>query len=183
MRVTLAVLLAAACVRGAAAADVPVSVDVQISGEVVVVRVECLVRATPRGVWNVLTDYEHATRFISNLERSTVLSRSDERIVVSQRGRMGFGPFAVAVEAVNEILLTPHERTQSRSLSGSMKRYSATTRLISEGEGTRILYRAESVPDVWIPPLIGPALIRSDTRGRFTEFVEEILRRKTQAPP
>lgn len=128
-----------------------------------------------------MTDYGHATQFISNLERSTVLSRTNEIVLVSQKGTMGWGPFSVTLESVTEIRLTPFEKMQSRMISGNMKKYNGVTRLIPEGTGTRILYHVVSVPAVWIPPLIGRVLVEHETRERFQQLLDEILRRKALA--
>ena len=43
--------------------------------------------------------------------------------------------------------------------------------------GTEIVHHAESEPPFWVPPVIGPAVIESDTRARFLELRREILRR------
>jgi hypothetical protein len=57
----------------------------------------------------------------------------------------------------------------------------ATTELIASFEGTEVVHHAESEPPFWLPPLIGPAIIESETRTRFEELRAEILRRKAVA--
>lgn len=164
-----------------AEADKTVEVDVRMRGEEVIVDVNCHVRATPQEAWAVMTDYDRATEFISKLEKSVILSRSADTLVVSQKGRMGYGPFSVPIETVTEIRLTPHERMQSRLISGNMKKNDATTRLIPDATGTRIVYHLESIPETWVPPLIGRAIVEFETRARFGQLLDEILRRKTLA--
>jgi hypothetical protein len=129
----------------------------------------------------VMTDYDHATDFISKLEKSVVLSRTNETLLVSQKGTMGFGPFSVPIETVTEVLLTPYEKIQGRMLSGNLKKNQSTTRLITDSSGTRVVYHLESIPEVWIPPLIGRAIVEFETRARFRQLVEEILRRKASS--
>ncbi len=154
-----------------------------MQGEEVIVEVNFLVPATREETWAVLTDYDNATRFITNLEKSVVLSRSGDTMVVSQKGDVSLGPFSVSVDTVTEIRLKPPEAMHSRMLSGSMKSHAATTRLIAEAGGTRIVHQAQSNPDMWIPPLIGPAMIRHEARLRFRQLHDEILRRKDAARP
>lgn len=149
-----------------------------MQGEAVFVDVSFHVRATPQEAWAVMTDYDHATDFISKLEKSVILSRSDAMLLVSQKGTMGWGPFSVPLETVTEVRLTPYEKLQGRMLSGNMKKNESTTRLIADAGGTRVVYHLESIPDVWMPPLIGRALVELETRARFRELVGEILRRK-----
>jgi carbon monoxide dehydrogenase subunit G len=155
-----------------------IDVAVRIRGDEVFVDVSFHVRATPQEAWAVMTDYDHATDFISKLEKSLILSRTDEMLVVSQKGTMGWGPFSVPIETVTEVRLTPYEKMQGRMVSGNMKKNESTTRLIADASGTRVAYHLQSIPDVWMPPLIGRALVEFETRARFRQLVEEILRRK-----
>jgi carbon monoxide dehydrogenase subunit G len=182
----LAALALGATLLGAPAAaseDPDIDVNVLVQGPEVTVDVNFLVPATQQEVWAVLTDYDNASRFITNLEKSAILSRSTDMMVVSQKGTVSLGPFVVTVDSVSEIRLKPPETMQSRMLSGSMKSHAATTRLSAEAGGTRIVHRARSNPDVWIPPVIGSAMIRHEAQLRFRQLYDEILRRKTGAGP
>jgi hypothetical protein len=156
----------------------PIDVDVRIQGEEAIVDVNFHVRLTPQEAWAVMTDYDNATHFISKLEKSVILSRTDDLILVSQKGTMGYGPFSLTLETVSEIRLTPFEKMQARLIRGNMKKNDATTRLIADATGTRIVYHMESIPDVWMPPIIGRALVEFETRARFRQLIEEMLRRK-----
>ena len=155
-----------------------IDVGVRIQGGEVIVDVNFHVRVTPQEAWAVMTDYDHATAFISKLEKSVILSRTQELLLVSQKGSMGYGPFSLNLETVTEIRLTPFEKMQSRLVSGNMKKNDATTRLVADATGTRIVHHIESIPDVWIPPVIGRALVEFETRARFRQLADEMLRRK-----
>jgi hypothetical protein len=159
-------------------ADPAISVGVRMQDREVLVDVDFHVRATPQEVWAVLTDYDHATEFISKLEKSVILSRTKDTLLVSQKGTMGWGPFSVPLETVTKIHLTPYEKMQSHLVSGNLRKGEATTRLIADADGTRVVYHLEAIPDVWMPPLIGRAMVEFETRARFRQVVAEILRRK-----
>ena len=45
-----------------------------------------------------------------------------------------------------------------------------------ESEGTRILIRSEVEPDFWIPPLIGPWVIKKKLRSEALETVRNLER-------
>ena len=158
-----------------------IDVDVRMQGEEVFVDVSFHVPVTPQQAWAVMTDYDHATQFISKLEKSEILSRTPDTLLVSQKGTMGWGPFSVPLETVTEVHLTPYEMMQGRLVRGNMKKNESTTRLLADSTGTRVVYHLESIPEVWIPPLIGRALVEMETRARFRQLVEEILRRKALA--
>ena len=158
--------------------DKAIDVAVRIQGEEAIVDVNFHVRVTPQEAWAVMTDYDHATRFISKLDKSVILSRTGETLLLSQKGSMGFGPFSLTLETVSEIRLTPFQTMQARLISGNMKKNNATTRLIPDAGGTRIEYHMESIPDDWMPPIIGRALVEFEVRARFRQLVDEMLRRK-----
>lgn len=176
-----ATLLCLVAVDAHADQDNAIEVDVRIQGGEVIVDVNFHVRVTPQEAWTVMTDYDHATEFISKLEKSVILSSTGELLVVSQKGTMGWGPFSVPIETVTEIRLTPYEKMQARMVSGNMKKNESTTRLIADASGTRVVYHLESIPDVWLPPIIGRAVVEFETRARFGQLVDEILRRKVLA--
>jgi len=161
--------------------DRAIAVEVRIQRKEVFVDVSFHVPVTPQQAWAVMTDYDHATRFISKLEKSEILSRTSDTLLVTQKGTMGWGPFSVPLETVTEVHLTPYETLRGRLVSGNMKKNESTTRLIADESGTRVVYHLESIPDVWIPPLIGRAMVEMETRARFRQLVEEILRRKALA--
>lgn len=158
--------------------DPAIDVNVRMQGEEVFVDVSFHVPVTPQQAWAVMTDYDHATRFISKLEKSVILSRTPETLLVAQKGTMGWGPFSVPIETVTEVHLTPYEQLRGRLVSGNLKKNESTTRLVADATGTRVVYHLESIPEVWVPPLIGRALVEMETRARFRQLVEEILRRK-----
>lgn len=175
---TLAALLLPLAIHANDASDRKIDVEVEVRGDEVIVDVRCFVAATPQQAWSVMTDFDGAANFISNLERSAVLSRTKDMFLVSQKGTMGYGPFSATFETVSEIRLKPFEHMQAHMISGNMKKYEATTRLTPDGTGTAIVHRAESIPDIWIPPIIGRLVILHETRERFEQLLDEILRRK-----
>ena len=177
MALTMAMFVACAA-RADAPQDQSIDVRVRIDGDVVVVDVDCFVRATREESWAVMTDFDNATKFITKLHESAVVSRTLDVLIVSQKGTMGFGPFSVPLDLVAEIRLTPVEKIQAHMIGGNMKKYEAVTTLFRDPEGTRVAYHVESIPDVWIPPLIGRAMVEYETRARFRQLLDEILRRK-----
>lgn len=157
------------------------AVSVEIVGDLVKITSAFHVDASPQQVWEVLVDYDHATGFISDLEVSRIAKREGNAIYVYQKGSTRFGPFSIAVESERRIELTPFDKMESRTLSGSMKSQFGTTRLVPEGRGTRITNYTETVPNVWLPPIFGPLLVEQEARQKFRELREEILKRSRSA--
>ena len=53
-----------------------------------------------------------------------------------------------------------------------------TTRIVDEGGTTLIVQSGQAIPNMWVPPWIGPAIIAAGTRKQWQEIRAEILRRK-----
>ena len=169
-------LFALSSARAAPAAD-DIAVEVHKNGPEVVVRVDCPVRAPRAVVWEVLTDYDHMASFVTNLTVSELRARSGDTLQVFQRGSAARGPFSFTFENLREIHLTPQQEIRSRLISGTLKSSEFTTRVVDDGDAVRILNSGRFVPDVWVPPVIGPAVIEAETRKQFEEIRTEIRRR------
>ncbi len=159
-----------------------VEVQVQIDGEVVRVDLNMLVPATQSQVWSVLTDYEHMAGFVSNLKQSKVLNVSGNTLKIFQSGQASYGALNFSFESTREVQLTPYEKIHSRLLSGNMRRFEGRTELYQEGSQTRVVYHSESIPGVWIPPVIGKIFIEHESREQFQELRDEIIRRLPTPP-
>lgn len=161
--------------------DEDIEVKVQVVGENVIVDLSLAIPATRQEVWAVLTDFDHMAGFISNLKESRVLSTSADTVKVFQRGSAKYGPISFPFESTREIRLDPFDKIQSHMISGNMHKMEGTTQLVDEGARTRIIYHTDSIPGVWIPPLIGKTFIEHETREQFREMRNEIIKRKQTA--
>lgn len=179
----LAVLLLLACGWASLLgyADEPVASQVRIEGERVWVQVSFTVPATRAQVWAVLTDFEHMAGFISNVAVSKVTERHGGVMQVYQKGSAHRAGMAFPFEVVREIRLSPMHRIESHLVSGSMKQQDGVTEISEEGDETRVDYHAESVPGVWIPPVVGKTFIEAEIREQFEELAAEVLRRRGAA--
>jgi Polyketide cyclase / dehydrase and lipid transport len=170
--------LAALAVSGwAATADEDIVVHAKKEGAEVVVEVDCPVRAPVLTVWDVLTDYDNMSSFISNLQYSAIQGRVDNVLKVRQSGKATRGPLSITFENVREVELRPYTEVRSRLISGDLKASAFTTRLVDVDGLVHIMNSGRYTPKMWVPPLIGPAMIEAETRKQFGEIRTEILRR------
>jgi hypothetical protein len=161
----------------AATADEDIVVHAKKEGAEVVVEVDCPVRAPLLTVWDVLTDYDNMSRFISNLQYSGIQGRVDNVLKVRQSGKASRGPLTIAFDNVREVELRPFTEVRSRLISGDLKASAFTTRLVEADGLVHIVNSGRYTPKMWVPPVIGPALIEAETRKQFGEIRTEILRR------
>lgn len=158
-------------------------VQVRKEGPAVAVDVVCPVDAPWSIVWEVLTDYDHMTHFLSNLEHSSVEDTAGNVLRVHQKGKASRGPLTLTFDIVREIELVPHSEIRSRLISGDLKASDFVTRIVVTAEGVNIVNSGRYLPKMWVPPLIGPALIEAETQKQFGEIRTEILRRSAIVRP
>jgi uncharacterized protein YndB with AHSA1/START domain len=143
----------------------------------ITVEVDCPVDAPRAVVWDVLTDYDGMAKFISNLEVSAVRMRMGDRMQVHQKGRASRGPLTFPFESVREIELVPQSEIRSKMISGDTMPATFTTRIEAAGDKLHIVHTGTYTPSMWVPPVIGPALIEMETRKQYGEIRDEIARR------
>lgn len=161
------------------ARDRDIMVKAVKTGKVLVIDVEMPVNATVDDAWDVMTDWGNMEKFIPNMTSSDIVSHTGNEFRVKQVGKVPLGPFSVDYEAVRDIEVFPQESLRFRGVSGSFERLDGTVKFSADGEVTRIVYRAESVPTVWMPPFFGTAMVEHATRVQFGEMRVETLRRAT----
>jgi Polyketide cyclase / dehydrase and lipid transport len=157
----------------------PIDVSVRTLGPKVVVDVTAHVVATREVVWAVVTDYDHMAEFMTTLKSSTVVSRQGNLLEVAQTGEAKRGFLHFSFSTVRAVELTPAREIRSYLIKGDFKSYEFTTRLDDGAPGgIAIVHHGEYVPTTWVPPVIGPAMIESETRKQYTQLIVEILRRQ-----
>ena len=157
--------------------DQDIVVRVQKAGAEILVDIDCPVRAPVSIVWDVLTDYDNMASFVSNLTFSGVERRIDNVLTVRQKGKVTRGPLSFAFDNVREVELVPGAEIRSRLVSGDLKASFFTTRIAELDGLVHISNSGRYTPNVWVPPLVGPALIEGETRKQYAEIRAEILRR------
>ena len=180
-------LIAALLAAGTATAqplpdDQDIDVKIVRDGPQMIVDVALRVRASPQDAWGVLTDYNDMARFVSTLKASSIDRRSGNELQVTQHGAVQFGLISIPFTTVRRITLVPYREVRTDVVDGSMKSSQFVTTLVPAGDETQILQHGIVVPDIWIPPGVGPAIIAARTRKQWQEFRAEIMRRATGTP-
>lgn len=160
--------------------DPNLNVKVKKSNGKIIVDVSMLTPASQQQVWDVLTDFDHMTNFLSNLKSSKILRHDGNKIQVEQTGKATQGIFSFSFDTVREITLAPLKEINSHVLSGSIKQADASTHLIVEGNATRIVYHSESVAASMVPAVISVKFVDQQVRKQYTEIRDEILHRKNE---
>lgn len=158
--------------------DKNIHVKVRNDGEQVKVDATFVVPVSPQQAWLVFTDFDNIPDFVSGVVASKVNDRYGNRLRVSQKGVTRYGFIGFSFETVREVNLLPFQRIHERMLSGSMRKMEETTQFLPEGNYTRVIYHADIVPGMWIPPVVGNVFIKHEAHEQFQQIMNEIIRRK-----
>jgi len=179
------VLAGAALLAGATAVcGQPVRVQVEKRGDLVVVDVQASARVEPRVAFAVLTDYDNMARYVSALKSSEARRTGPHSLEVEQTAQAKVAFMDFKVWSVRAVDLSPPHEVRSRLLKGDFKRYEFVTRVTAQpGGGSLITHHGEYVPNAWLPPMIGPSVIRQQTEQQYDEMIAEMERRANGGVP
>ena len=175
MRIAVLVLLAA--VASPIAAAEAVTVEVTHEDGVYHVTIDALLDAPPDAVFAVLTDYPRWAEVNDLIKESVVLEGDDpaQQLVrtVAEGCVLGFCKRFAQVQWMRasddwriRADVVPH---MSDLRSGW-----ADTKLSRSGSATLFQYEMSLEPDFWIPPLIGPMMIKRKLRKQAIETAEAV---------
>lgn len=135
-----------------------------------------LASATPQACWQVLTGYERLPAFVPGLLSSKMLSRTGQEAILEQEGIAGFLLFRQTIHLVVRVIEQPFSTLDISLISGDMQHYASHWALApaAHGSATRISYSGSMVPDFFVPPLVGSAIIQADVRRMMTAVIAEI---------
>jgi carbon monoxide dehydrogenase subunit G len=174
-------ILIAACIGAAPAAAQDVRVEASRDGEFVNVAAFAEFPADLRVAWEVLSDYNRLAQFIPDISSSRVVSRDGGRVMVEQKGTIGFFFYRQPVEVRLAVLEEPMRRITARAVSGNIRDLETRYELQPGGAGLKLVYSGRFIPEFTVPPLIGLPIMRHIIERRFRAMVNEILRRDALA--
>lgn len=124
---------------------------------------EAFLDAPVPAVYRVLLDYENFTQLSSVYEQSRHLPPGPDgkpRVYTLAEGCILF--VCRQVEKVETLHVEPNRRIVATVVPGLSNLEAGVTEwmLAPDGRGTRLRYRMELTPAFWVPPLIGPPVIR-----------------------
>lgn len=171
--------LAACAIATAAAAQSPVrSIDVAYDGETYVVKAEMFAPVNQAIAWEVLTDFTNMAGWVPNLRESSIVKPGDKQLTIEQRGTAKFGVLSIPYTSVREIVLNPQTTIQSTQIKGSMRRQQSLMTLSTNGDGTRLQYQLEVVPNVFAAAVLSQDFLKHEIDEQFTAIVAEMIKRK-----
>lgn len=172
----LALLATGASFAGGPAPSV--SVGVEHKDDAYIVVASLVAPVVPADAWAVLADFDRMASFMPNLASSRVLQRTGRQLLVAQRGEMVLGVFRLPFESLRIVELSPPQSIRSTQLRGNFRRIDSATTFAAVPVGTRVDYRVEIVPSLWLPETIAEPMLRAEVERQFSAILREIVRRK-----
>jgi carbon monoxide dehydrogenase subunit G len=177
----IACAAAAALLPPRPAAAQEVSVETVREGEFIKVSATAQMQVDRRIAWDVLSDYDHLAEFIPDMLSSRVVLRNADGILVEQKGEIGFLFFRQPLEVTLAVFEQPPRRIVARGVAGNVREMEARYELQSSQDGVKLSYFGRFIPEFFLPPIVGMAIVRSSMERKFRAMVDEILRRDALA--
>ena len=135
-------------------------------------------------VWQVITDYQNASKFISNLKSSSEIPLGPNLVQIEQIGRVGWAAMHLEIKTIYKVNLFPlDKKIVSVAIGGDLKTISMTTQLkTNPNGGTLLAYSMVTDPGPWAPLSIAEGIITRQARQSFADLTVEILKRKNAKP-
>lgn len=155
------------------------SIDVERDGETYRLRAETILDASPEAIANVLLDYEQFGRISSVYKEYGYLEPAPDGtpiIFTRMEGCLLFVCKSMTRVERLEIAEPGHIRTVTLPEQSDF-RHAVSEWFIEENEsGTEMIYTLELEPDFWIPPVIGPPILKRTLRRGGGDVVDRIER-------
>lgn len=164
-----------ACIGPAGAATL-VHTDVTHAHARYTVAFEVLLDAEPAAVTRLLRDYTHLQRLSPTVIDSRVLdaNRAEPRVQVIVRACALF--LCKTVNKVADVTTGPDGVLHMRNVPAlsDFAESEETWRLRAEGQATRLRYDAIIVPKFFVPPVVGPLVIKAVIRRELRESARRV---------
>lgn len=153
-------------------------------GKIFHARAAVHIDANPGAVQAALLDFRHFSQLSPTITTARVISRPDAHsTVVYIEARSCLAVFCATLRQRQEFIEASKGRITTVTLpgGGNIRKGSGSWVILPEGRGTRLEWESSVEPAFWLPPVIGPALVRRalESQGRdFTNGIESLARSK-----
>jgi hypothetical protein len=171
--------LGALLIAAAASTATLESIDVAHDGNTYSLHAETLLDATPEAISAVLLDYERFGRISSVYKEYGYLEpMADGTPVVFTRMEGCLWFYCKSMTRVErlEAASPGHIRTVTLPDRSDFKHSISDWQLLKEATGTRMIYTLEMEPDFFVPPLIGPPILKRTLRRGGGDAIDRIER-------
>jgi hypothetical protein len=136
----------------------------------------------PQIAWNVLTDYDHMSKFIASIS-GHIKSETGDDLLVHQVATGGFFIFTVSVEALLKIHEEPMTSIRFTDISGKdFKSYGGAWNMRVVPGGVNVTYQLEAERNQHTPGFVNGEVLRVSTGNLLKQVRTEMERREGKIP-
>lgn len=173
----IAILPLAFGVGTAAGADA----DVGRRGSIFEIRATIEASASIDLCYAVLTDFDRLADFVPGMVSSRIVSPPGEPLRLRQVGRTQLALSDYTFDVTLAVELDAPREITFRSVAGNLQTMQGRWLVAGDAAHCTIDYQADIEPGFWVPPLIGPLLMRSQVARQVEGLESEIARRAQSA--
>ena len=177
----LAAALALVVAGSPARANESLQTKVTRQGRVLLVRATLAADTPASTCFSVLADFDRLEEFIPGLVSSEVVSGPGEPVVLRQVGDAKAAFFHVTLDVTLAVQVHPPERIEFKRIDGNLRQMQGSWTVAGNQHHCDIAYRADVEPAFWVPPLIGPRLMRNQVETQLEGLLQELHRRSAAA--
>ena len=169
---------ALACALAFARSATDLSVSTTSEGGTFEVTARAVVYAPADLIWQTLTDYDHLADFVPGMNSSHVVLRQGARLVVEQKGAIGWWFFSYPIHVTVAATERPYQAIDVHLLQGNLRRLDGGYRIEPRPDGSaEVVWQGVVEPDTQLPGFIQKALLHRSISEQFTGILREIERR------
>jgi ribosome-associated toxin RatA of RatAB toxin-antitoxin module len=176
----LALLLAAAPL---ARASDPIELQVERDGSLLKVTATIVARAPAELCYAVIADFDRLADFIPDLKSSRIVSGPGQPLRLRQVGEARGGFSRYAIDVTLALTVDPPREIAFTRLEGNLERMDGRWQVRGDARTCTIDYRADLQPSFWVPPILGPMIMRQQVEAQLEGLQAEIDRRARAHSP
>ena len=158
------------------AAD-PITTTVDRDRSVLQVRSTILAAAPASTCYAVLADFNRLSEYVPDLKTSRIVSAPGEPIRLHQVGIASAGFFKVTLDVTLDVKEAPPRRIDFERIAGNLRQMRGSWNVAGDAAHCEIKYDSNIEPAFWVPPIIGPRLMKGQVEDQMEGLLAEIERR------
>lgn len=164
-----------------ARAEDAIETTVERSGRLLVVRSTFDTAAPATTCYEVLADFDRLAEFVPGLRASRIVSPPGAPLVLHQVGVASAGFVKVTLDLTLDVSADPPRQLQFARRAGNLKQMRGRWTVGGDAGHCTVDYQADIEPAFWVPPLVGPLLMRNQVEKQMEGLVAEMTRRAAGA--
>ena len=151
--------------------------DLETAGSVLRIRSTIEARASIGTCFSVLADFDRLAEFVPGMKSSRVVSSPGKPIMLRQVGVAALAFANYSFDVTLAVTVDPPQQILFHRIDGNLKQMQGSWRIDGDNVHCKIEYQARIEPAFWVPPIVGPMLIRRQVDQQIKGVLAEINRR------